>query len=401
MNNPKILIVTECFYPEEFNINDIASSWIDKGYKVDVLTLVPTYPLGRVLDGYKNRLIAREVYNDICIYRVHAVTGYKDNKFKKILKYINFMFLGSIIALFIGRKYDYVFGYNIGALTDMVPAVVIRKIYNKPLMFWVQDIWPESIYAYGFKKTKILSSFLNIFVKFMFHNISAIAISGRGFKEKLSPYVRKNINFNYLPNWAINLTNDPEKFEFSSQRRVHFTFTGNIGKVQNLENIVLAFNLLSNKYKSRAQLNIIGNGSHLKHLIGISSKNSHIIFYGLKKRSEMSKFYKASDFLIVSLIGNPIFSVTVPAKTQTYIAAKKPILAIINGDTADIIRDNNLGLCVDPSNIKSIHDTFQKCIDMSKSQRDAFVINNDILLNGIFDKENIINNLTKILVQKL
>ena len=180
--------------------------------------------------------------------------------------------------MFIGRKYDYVFGYNIGALTDMVPAVVIRKIYNKPLMFWVQDIWPESIYAYGFKKTKILSSFLNIFVKFMFHNISAIAISGRGFKEKLSPYVRKNINFNYLPNWAINLTNNPEKFEFSSQRRVHFTFTGNIGKVQNLENIVLAFNLLSNKYKSKAQLNIIGNGSHLKHLIEISSKNSHIIF---------------------------------------------------------------------------------------------------------------------------
>jgi len=44
----KILIVTECFYPEEFKINDIALSWKDKGYDVDVLTLTPTYPLGKV-----------------------------------------------------------------------------------------------------------------------------------------------------------------------------------------------------------------------------------------------------------------------------------------------------------------------------------------------------------------
>mgnify|MGYP000364866618 CR=1 FL=1 len=50
----------------------------------------------------------------------------------------------------------------------------------------------------------------------------------------------------------------------------------------------------------------------------------------------MAKFYKASDFLIVSLIDEPFFSVTIPAKTQAYIVARKPILAIINGDVADL-----------------------------------------------------------------
>ena len=47
----KILIVTECFYPEEFKINDVALSWKDKGYDVDVLTLIPTYSLGKVFEG--------------------------------------------------------------------------------------------------------------------------------------------------------------------------------------------------------------------------------------------------------------------------------------------------------------------------------------------------------------
>ena len=56
---------------------------------------------------------------------MYAVSGYRDSKFKKILKYLNFMLLGSIVSIFIGKKYDYVFGFNLGPLTDMLPAVII------------------------------------------------------------------------------------------------------------------------------------------------------------------------------------------------------------------------------------------------------------------------------------
>jgi glycosyltransferase involved in cell wall biosynthesis len=309
------------------------------------------------------------------------------------------MTLGSIVAALIGRKYDYIFGFNLGALTDMVPAVVIRKLYKKPLMFWVQDVWPDSVYAYGFKKTKVLSRLLNLFVKFMFNNVTSIAITSKGFENKLRPYVKKNLDFNYSPNWAIQLNNNIEEISLSDEGKVNFTFAGNIGKVQNLENIIKAFNMLSNEYQGKAQLNIIGDGSFLEQLMKISKHNSSIVFHGIKQRKEMAKFYKASDFLIVSLIDKPIFSVTVPAKTQTYIAAKKPILAIINGETADLIRDNHLGLCINPSDVELIHDTFQDCINMNESERMAFVINNDQLINNTFNKENIINDLTRILVQ--
>ena len=112
-------------------------------------------------------------------------------------------------------------------------------------------------------------------------------------------------------------------------------------------------------------------------------------------REDMAKFYKSSDFLIVSLIDEPIFSATVPAKTQTYIAAKKPILAIINGDVSDIVSDNNLGICVDPSNVDLIKETFEKCIDMPDSEKYKFILNNTKLLESTFNKDSIINNLTK------
>ena len=397
----KILIVTECFYPEEFKINDVALSWKDKGYDVDVLTLVPTYPLGKVFPGFKNGFFRKDEYQGINIFRVRAITGYRNSVIKKILKYINFMILGSVAAIFIGRKYNYVFGFNMGALTDMLPAVLIRKLYKKPMMFWVQDVWPDSVYAYGFKKTKMLSTVLDIFVRFMYRNIDAIAVSGKGFESKLAPYIEKDLIFHYLPNWADDLDNNlTSKNLGKSKEATHLTFAGNIGKVQNLENIINAFCLLSNEYQEKSQLNIIGDGSNLDNLKLLANNNPNIVFHGKKPRSDMASYYKASDFLIISLIDKPIFSVTVPAKTQTYIAAKKPILAIINGDTASIIQDNNLGLYADPSKIDAISTLFQRCVDMSQIERKKFTDENDRLLATIFNKEKTIDKLLKLVTNK-
>jgi len=396
--NKKILIVTECFYPEEFKINDVALSWKGKGYDVDVLTLAPTYPLGKVFLGYRNGFFQKDEYQGINIFRVHAVTGYRDSAVRKVFKYINFMIFGSIAAIFLGRRYDYVFGFNVGSLTDMLPAVVIRKLYKKPTMFWVQDVWPDSVYAYEFKKTKILSTLLDAFVKFMHHNITAVAISSKGFESKLEPYVKKGLKFNYAPNWADDLDMDMDPIALSKTQKIHFTFAGNVGKVQNLENIINAFCLLPDGHQKKSQLNIIGDGSNLINLKKLSNNNPNIIFHGKQMREDMAKFYKASDFLIVSLINEPIFSVTVPAKTQTYIAAKKPILAIINGDVADIVNDNNLGVCADPSNVGLIKEAFKKCIDMPENEKSKFIINNTKLLETTFNKDSIINMLTNQLV---
>jgi glycosyltransferase involved in cell wall biosynthesis len=310
------------------------------------------------------------------------------------------MILGSIVSLFIGKKYDYVLGFNMSALTGMLPAILIGKLYKKPVTFWALDIWPDSVYAYGFKKTKALSYFLDKFVKFMYNNVDNIALSSNGFESKLRPYTRSDLTFNYLPQWADDLDMDLEPADLSIDDKVHFTFAGNIGKVQNLENIINAFCLLSSEYQEKSQFNIIGNGSNLGNLKRLTNNNPNIVFHGEKPRSDMASYYKSSDFLIISLIDEPIFSVTVPAKTQTYIAAKKPILAIINGDTASIIQDNNLGLCADPSKIDAITSMFQRCIDMGQTERQSFTNENDCLLGTIFNKEKTIDKLLKLVTSK-
>ena len=394
----RILIVTEYFYPEEFKINEIALAWKDKGYEVDILTQNPTYPFGKIFDGYKNRWYYKDNYNGMTVYRVKAVTGYKESLFKKLLKYFTFMFLGSIVALFIGRKYDYVFGFDIAALTGMVPAIILKKVYKKPVTLWIQDVWPESVYAYGFKKTRFLSFMLDGFVRFVYRNTSSFAVSGKGFISKIKAYIHDNQEIEYLPNWADEFNKDLDLFKFSKEKKIHFTFAGNVGKVQNLDNIINAFGKLGDKYKSFTQLNIIGDGSHLESLKNLVDENNfdNIIFWGRKPRDEMYKYFKASDFLIVSLVDEPIFSLTVPAKLQTYIAANKPILAVINGDASDIVRDNNLGYCAQPDNILEISEAFIKCIQTDEKEREKFTKNCKSLTDTTFNKERIINSLLEL-----
>jgi len=394
----KILIVTEYFYPEEFKINEIALAWQEKGYKVDILTQNPTYPAGVILNNYKNSWYSKEDYKGLTIYRVKAVTGYKTSLFKKILKYFTFMVLGSFVALKIGKKYDYVFGFDVGALTGMVPAVLIQKYYKKPVTLWIQDIWPDSVYAYGFKKGKVLEYTLNKFVKFVYRNSTNLAVSAKGFIGKIEPYLDSKKRIEYLPNWADELNDNLEAFEFSKDKKIQFTFAGNIGKVQNLENVINAYGKLPKEYIEKSQLNIIGDGSELETLKDIVENREYknIVFWGRKPRDEMSKYFKASDFLIVSLEDKPIFLLTVPAKIQTYIAAKKPILAILNGDASAIVKDNNLGYCAQPNSIDEIKVIFKKAINAKPEEIENFTKNCEDLTKTVFDKDKIVNSLLDI-----
>jgi len=49
----KILIISQYFYPENFKINDIAISLVQKGHEVEVLTGTPNYPFGDFYNGFK------------------------------------------------------------------------------------------------------------------------------------------------------------------------------------------------------------------------------------------------------------------------------------------------------------------------------------------------------------
>ena len=393
--NDSVLIITERFYPEEFGINDLAQAWQAKGCEVAVLTQAPSYPFDKVYEGYQNNLFQREKWQSIKIYRVFSLMGYKRGVLLKVLNYLCFAFFSSLVSLFIGRKYEKVFVYHIGPLTQAIPAVLIKRLFGKKSYIWTLDIWPDSVYAYGFKKRVLSEKLLHLFVKIVYKNCETVFVSCKGFKRKIEKYV-PYVKMIFSPQWVPDGLNFENVLPHESLKKgFNFTFAGNIGKVQNLENVIRGFALVAESHDG-IRLNIVGNGSNLENLKRIVKEEdiADVYFWGRRPLKEMPRWFEGSDVLIISLIDEPIFSLTVPAKFQAYLASGKPIYCVMKGEVADLVINNKIGFVSQPNDVKDIRSGFEKFLNAPKKELQSFGNNMKSLLCNEFNRNKIIQEMT-------
>lgn len=392
-NSKKVLVLGEAFYPEDFLINDLVKEWEKKGYVFEVLTRTPSYPFGKVFQGYKNKIYQITFFNKIKVHRFPVIQGYQKSKIIKILNYFSFVFWSCWIIMFIGRRFDRIFVYQTGPLTLATAGILAKKIYKAKVIIWTQDLWPETVYAYGFKKTKILCFCLNRFVKWVYKNCDYILVSCEGFIERIRKYVpEKEIIF--VPNWSLLDYHPVGNIKLPG--KFNFTFAGNIGKVQNLENVIRGFQIFSKNY-SNAYLNIIGDGSFLKYLktFVVTENIKNVNFAGRKSLSEMSDYYKASDVLIISLKDVPLYEIMIPSKFQVYLVTHKPIFAIFKGEVRRIVENYSLGLAANPSDIDDIAKGFKMFSKFSKDEIKKISENSEYLSKSIFNREKLIEKINQ------
>lgn len=384
----KVLIVTERFYPEEFIINDLAADWAAGGLQVDVLTQAPSYPQGKIFPGYSNKIFSTERWKNINIFRFFTITGYRDSLFFKLLNYVSFAVTGCIAALFKARGYDRIFVYQTGPLTLALPAVLARKLYGIPVTIWTQDIWPDMVYAYGFRKTRLLDWFLRLVIGFIYRGCDNILVSCEGFARRINEYVPGR-DAGHFPNWPT-VTPDGGTEKANLPEGFNFTFAGNIGKLQNLENVLLGFGLAS-KTQPGLRLNIVGDGSHLETLKELARREDipGIVFWGRRKSADMPAFFRASDVMVVSLNNTPGLNLTVPAKFQAYLAFHKPIFSVMNGEVRDLVEKHGTGLWADPDKPGAIRDGFLKFYASRGAGMESFAANSRRLLETGYDRGRI------------
>lgn len=150
MKKKKALVIGEAFYPEDFLINDLVQEWEKRQYEFEVLTRTPSYPFGKIYKGYKNKIYQTTYFNTIKIHRFPVIQGYEKSLLIKILNYFSFVFWSFWVILFIGHRFDRVFIYQTGPLTLATAGIVLKKVYKAKVTIWTQDLWPETVYAYGF-----------------------------------------------------------------------------------------------------------------------------------------------------------------------------------------------------------------------------------------------------------
>jgi colanic acid biosynthesis glycosyl transferase WcaI len=369
-----ILIVTQYFFPENFRINDFAHELQNRGHKVTILTGIPNYPGGRFYHGYGIFKKNRETYKGMDVFRSPLIPRGSGSSFRLAINYLSFIIGSLFTSLFIlKKKYDIIFVFEPSPITVCLPAIFIKKIKNIPICFWVLDLWPESVVSAGNLKTGLIPRILNPLVKFIYKNSDKILVPSRGF---INSVIEKGINkkkVNFFPQWAEPIFK-PVKFDkyllgSIPKNSFKLMFAGNIGEAQDFPSILNAAEILKDNH--RIQWIILGGGrkeSWVKSEI-LKRNLSHCFhLLGSFPLEMMPKFYAQADCMLFSLKKKYIFSITIPAKVQSYIACAKPVLAMIDGEAAQIINDAKAGMSCPSESPELLAKNIEQISSLSKDK---------------------------------
>lgn len=401
----KILIVTQYYFPENFKSNDLSFELQKRGHDVTVLTGLPNYPEGKIFDGYglfKNR---KQQINGVKIIRSLLLLRGKGGGIRLFLNYFSFAFFASIKVFFLNfsHKYDAVIVHEPSPITQFYPALLLKKLQNVPIYFWVMDLWPESLeIAGGVKNKAVLNFFKNMVIRF-YNNSEKILITSKGFKKSIVEKGDFEHKLEYFPNWAEDAISEGNIHYPIPELPLGFKvmFAGNVGEAQDLEAIMNAALELKDHHKIK--FIIVGDGRKMPYVQEFIQQNNlekTVLAVGRFPVEAMASFFAKADVMLVSLKDDKIFNLTVPAKVQAYMSASKPIVAMLNGEGAEIIEEAKCGLAVPAGNSKQLAATILQMANMPVSELEQMGKNSKDFFYANYQLSSCIDNLERILNQK-
>lgn len=370
----KLLLITQYFWPESFSINEVAKTLAKRGVDVMVMTGKPNYPEGKLFPGYRPFSLDREDHEGIRIRRVPILLRGIRNPVRLALNYLSFIIAGSLLGPWVLRDFrpQAILVYCTSPLLQAIPAILIGRLKKVPVTLYVQDLWPESLEATGYVRSRWIIGAVAWVVKLIYRQADLILISSRPFEDsirRLAPAAR----IAYMPNSVDAALCNPDSGQKphvpALESGFSVVFAGNIGAAQAVNVIVDAAALLS-AYPG-IKLVVLGSGSELgwmqKQRAQRQLDNLHLP--GRFPADSMPYLLSRASALLVTLADRPIFSLTVPNKIQAYMAVGRPIIACLNGEGARLVMEAGAGIAVRAEDARGLAAAVLRLYRMSPERR--------------------------------
>ena len=249
------------------------------------------------------------------------------------------------------------------------------------------DLWPESLIAGGIQRDSLIYKLFCPISKRIYCGVNCILITSRlfqGYLQEKFGIAKEKIE--YLPQYAEGIFEAlPPKAETDT---VDLMFAGNVGAAQSVKTILEAAILLKDQYKNLC-FHIVGGGSELSRLQEFAKEKhiDNVIFYGRRPLEEMPDFYKKADAMLVTLQSDPVLSLTLPGKVQSYMAVGKPIIGAIDGETDEVIKAANCGFCGKAEDVNALVENIKAFIEFQDKEalgKNAIAYYNNFFCRSLF-----------------
>jgi colanic acid biosynthesis glycosyl transferase WcaI len=395
----KLLVVSQYFWPENFKINDLVQELVARGHEVTVLTGKPNYPDGRIFADFRKSPDKFARYLGARIIRVPLIVR-GNGGLRLALNFLSFAFFASILGPLRLRAvvFDCIFVFEPSPITVGLPAVMLRWLRQKPVAFWVQDLWPETLEAVGGIRSPWILAGVRRLVSFIYNRCDLILAQSRSFVPMIACNCDHPERIDYFPNWAEPIYDRrptvPASEVPAAQGTFRVLFAGNIGDAQNFPAILDAAE--RSRELGNIRWLIVGDGRRSGWVTGEIKRRGLgdiMRMLGRYPVERMPSFFKHADALLVSLKPDPILSMTVPAKLQTYLAAGIPILAMIDGEGAQLVERAGAGLACAAGDADGLAKAVIKLASMTVGEREMMGQRGRDITLAEFDRDKLIDKL--------
>lgn len=394
----RILYISQYFPPEmgapAARVFELSRAWVRRGHKVTVLTAFPHHPTGVIPEGYRRQLFMREEADGIEVLRTWVYATANKGFIKRTLSYLSFM-LSSIIlgAPALGARYDVVIATSPQFFVG-ISGFVISTLLRRPFVFEVRDLWPASIVAVGALSNRWIIRILESIEMMLYRRarlVVAVAdstvgiLSRRGISAEKIAVVKNGVD---LERFRPGGRGEEITEEFSLAGKFVCLYIGTIGMAHGLDVVLDA----AERTKDDAGLAylLVGEGARREELEAKGGERglSNIIFAGQQPRERVAEFLAASGAVLVHLKKTELFEHVIPSKIFEIMACGKPIVMGVAGEAAEIVRQAESGIPIEPENADDLLQALET-LRADKDKCEAMGASGRAYVEANFDREEL------------
>jgi len=361
----RILVLGINYAPERTSVAPFTTGLCEhmaaQGHDVTVITAFPYYPEWRVWDEYRGHLWTRETVKGVRLLRVWH---YVPNRPSRLLYRLTYDASFSMHAFFRGvwtGKCDLIYCVSPPPLAA-VAAYALSRLKGVPYVIKLTDLASDAAIATGIVNSPFKIRIARAIEKLIYNEAARIACLSEGFIHKLTERGVDSTKLHLIPDWAdtesVCPLTDVSPFRSSvgiAENKFVVLHTGNMGKKQDLLNIVRAADL--SREDSDLVWMLVGEGEE-RQLIETERQFrdlANLKLLPLQPVELLQQVYSAADLLVLNQKAS-VKEAVIPSKLLTYMAAGRPVVAAVNeeSEAARHIRASRCGLIVQPENPRAL-----------------------------------------------
>jgi glycosyltransferase involved in cell wall biosynthesis len=361
LNHKHLIVPTQYYDPETFQVNNLVSLFLAKGWHVTVIAPVPSYPSSSELRG--TAPVFQHSRLRICRFLTIKRNG---SLFSAILNSIIFVLLGSTITIFHALRYpkSHIFAVQYSPFTCIVPACIAGFLLGRSASLWIFDLWPQSIsalintsclsrYAFWFIEPLVLAVY-SPFTNFFVSSPSFVGL------PPVSRLKGVDVLYSWEPNHVLPRLGCGDTADLADAIRV--ISIGNLGAAHDLD--LLEEFLLFTKSQNFAW-SFVGGGSGMSRLQAFCTSHqlTHVDFHGFLPKADCLRLCSLADLSIVPFRDSEV-SDTICYRFVSSLSVATPVISFGDNAVSELVRSCSCGFILDRSNSPN----FQAARDGSVSE---------------------------------